>query len=70
MLLSEFEAVGGLQQYIISSGPNEGKPSYKQQFKHSPSGYSFICHRKFGQEAFQSDRYWKAARVIVDRELP
>ena len=70
LLLSEFESVGSLQQYIISSGPNEGKPSYKQQFKHSPSGYSFICHRKFGKEAFQSDRYWKAARVIVARQLP
>ena len=68
LLLAEFESFGDLQEHRVASGGNVGKVNYKQMWRHTHSGYSFMWHRQFGKAAFERSKLWKAARAIISTQ--
>ena len=69
LLLLEFESDGPLLTHTIAKGAKQGQTSFKQQWRHSNSGYTFVWHRKFGKTEFVRDRLWKAVRVVIARQV-
>lgn len=70
LILAEFFGDGEVMEHTINSGPDQGKINYKQIWTHKHSGYNFTWHRKVGKTAFQRDRLYKAARVIINKKSP
>ena len=56
--------------HVIVKGKHTGKHSYKQQWKHKHSPYSFVWHRVLGKEHFDTGKLYKATWAIIDTDLP